>query len=181
MGGLYVGRKLVEVSLSGGSDTSDLLGGFEQLEAQRSVQVSPLSSHSACSLIVHLTIQPTGFVQCVGYVPGLHAKIQYVSHGVCSYAVCQQALMESADVALRQGIARLVVAGNGASTAAKQVQLRLATAQKLLERWQSREGTDSTTAISGTDMSAGDHLTSCWCFGMTDESVMLVVMSRLPA
>lgn len=40
-GGRSAGRKLVEVSLSGGSDTSDLLGGFEQLEAQRSVQVSP--------------------------------------------------------------------------------------------------------------------------------------------
>lgn len=33
------GRELIEVSLSGGSDTSDLLGGFEQQDPQRAVQV----------------------------------------------------------------------------------------------------------------------------------------------
>lgn len=31
----------MEITLSGGSDTSDLLGGFEQLDGQRAVQVLP--------------------------------------------------------------------------------------------------------------------------------------------
>ena len=34
------GRKLTEIALTGGTDTADLLGGFEQLEAKRKVQVS---------------------------------------------------------------------------------------------------------------------------------------------
>lgn len=38
---MCTGRELVEITLSGGSDTSDLLGGFEQLDGQRAVQVLP--------------------------------------------------------------------------------------------------------------------------------------------
>ena len=34
------GRKLTEIALTGGTDTADLLGGFEQLEPKRKVQVS---------------------------------------------------------------------------------------------------------------------------------------------
>lgn len=33
------GQELVEMALSGGTDTSDLLGGFEQLEPRRRLQV----------------------------------------------------------------------------------------------------------------------------------------------
>ena len=32
-------QELVEMALSGGTDTSDLLGGFEQLEPRRRLQV----------------------------------------------------------------------------------------------------------------------------------------------
>lgn len=35
------GQELVELALHGGTDTSDLLGGFEQLEPSRRLQVSP--------------------------------------------------------------------------------------------------------------------------------------------
>lgn len=35
------GRPLVEMALTGGTDTGDLLGGFEQLEPTRRVQVRP--------------------------------------------------------------------------------------------------------------------------------------------
>lgn len=35
-----VGRPLTELALTGGTDTADLLGGFEQLEPKRKVQVS---------------------------------------------------------------------------------------------------------------------------------------------
>ncbi len=38
------GQELVELALNGGTDTSDLLGGFEQLEPGRRLQVS-------CSMI----------------------------------------------------------------------------------------------------------------------------------
>ena len=34
------GQDLVELALNGGTDTSDLLGGFEQLEPSRRLQVS---------------------------------------------------------------------------------------------------------------------------------------------
>ncbi len=34
------GSKLTEIALTGGTDTADLLGGFEQLEPKRKVQVS---------------------------------------------------------------------------------------------------------------------------------------------
>ena len=37
------GQELVELALNGGTDTSDLLGGFEQLEPSRRLQVSCLS------------------------------------------------------------------------------------------------------------------------------------------
>lgn len=40
MAALLAGRKLTEIALTGGTDTADLLGGFEQLEAKRKVQVS---------------------------------------------------------------------------------------------------------------------------------------------
>lgn len=33
------GRQLTEIALTGGTDTADLLGGFEQLEPKRKVQV----------------------------------------------------------------------------------------------------------------------------------------------
>lgn len=33
------GRQLTELALTGGTDTADLLGGFEQLEPKRKVQV----------------------------------------------------------------------------------------------------------------------------------------------
>lgn len=33
------GRELVEVALTSGSDTSDLLGSFEQVDSQRNLQV----------------------------------------------------------------------------------------------------------------------------------------------
>ena len=39
------GRKLNEIALTGGTDTADLLGGFEQLEPKRKVQVS----HPRCA------------------------------------------------------------------------------------------------------------------------------------
>ena len=39
------GRKLVEVALTGGTDTSDLLGSFEQVDLQRYLQVCPLCAH----------------------------------------------------------------------------------------------------------------------------------------
>lgn len=35
------GQELVGLALHGGTDTSDLLGGFEQLEPSRRLQVSP--------------------------------------------------------------------------------------------------------------------------------------------
>ena len=40
------GRQLTEIALTGGTDTADLLGGFEQMEPRRKVQVSML--RSAC-------------------------------------------------------------------------------------------------------------------------------------
>jgi midasin len=36
------GRKLVEVVMTAGSDTSDLLGGFEQMDVGRHIQVKPV-------------------------------------------------------------------------------------------------------------------------------------------
>jgi midasin (ATPase involved in ribosome maturation) len=39
-----VGQKLVEVALTSSTDTSDLLGGFEQLEPRRQLQVNVLLS-----------------------------------------------------------------------------------------------------------------------------------------
>ena len=38
-------RRLVEAALTGGTDTSDLLGSFEQVAAQRHLQVHPQSVH----------------------------------------------------------------------------------------------------------------------------------------
>ena len=43
------GQELVELALNGGTDTSDLLGGFEQLEPGRRLQVScPMLDRSPC-------------------------------------------------------------------------------------------------------------------------------------
>ena len=41
------GQELVEMALSGGTDTSDLLGGFEQLEPRRRLQVAYSMCHLA--------------------------------------------------------------------------------------------------------------------------------------
>lgn len=41
---LLAGRQLTEITLTGGTDTADLLGGFEQLEPKRKVQVGSCSS-----------------------------------------------------------------------------------------------------------------------------------------
>ena len=41
------GQELVELALNGGTDTSDLLGGFEQLEPGRRLQVSSSSTAKA--------------------------------------------------------------------------------------------------------------------------------------
>ena len=40
------GRQLTEIALTGGTDTADLLGGFEQLEPKRKVQVSGCCCHN---------------------------------------------------------------------------------------------------------------------------------------
>ena len=46
------GQELVELALSGGTDTSDLLGGFEQLEPSRRLQVVPISGlHSNMGML----------------------------------------------------------------------------------------------------------------------------------
>ena len=45
------GRQLTEIALTGGTDTADLLGGFEQLEPKRKVQVSQFLLSDGCHLM----------------------------------------------------------------------------------------------------------------------------------
>ena len=55
------GRQLTEIALTGGTDTADLLGGFEQLEPKRKVQVSDC----CCDGLTVLLEQELHIVYCV--------------------------------------------------------------------------------------------------------------------
>ena len=48
------GQPLVELALSGGTDTADLLGGFEQLEPLRRVQVPAPTAHKWAQACGHM-------------------------------------------------------------------------------------------------------------------------------
>ena len=47
---LLCNQPLVEVALTAGSDTSDILGGFEQLEPRRKVQVRDYCGSKHCRM-----------------------------------------------------------------------------------------------------------------------------------
>ena len=57
------GRHLTELALTGGTDTADLLGGFEQLEPKRKIQVCAKLDEFWC-MFVPLT-KHVGFVTAV--------------------------------------------------------------------------------------------------------------------
>ena len=52
------GQELVELALNGGTDTSDLLGGFEQLEPGRRLQVScpMMDAQSSRGISMYLSV-----------------------------------------------------------------------------------------------------------------------------
>lgn len=70
-------RSLVEVALTGGTDTSDLLGGFEQVDLQRSLQVGSDGGMSGMwYAVVAYAIIPSSIMQVWGccYAARLHLR-----------------------------------------------------------------------------------------------------------
>ena len=56
---LLCNQPLVELALTAGSDTSDILGGFEQIEAARRIQVQAISKLN----VLYLGHQSQGLMQ----------------------------------------------------------------------------------------------------------------------
>ena len=87
------GQELVEVALSGGTDTSDLLGGFEQLEPSRRLQVVLMSG--LASQAAHAVSSEKGCCvlnQSSLYFPlGLHIPYILPRRGCCPIAICYSA------------------------------------------------------------------------------------------
>lgn len=88
------GRQLVEVVMTAGSDTSDLLGGFEQQELARHILVLP---PLPCHLFLHRLLNPVSFAECGTFLTSL----LHLAGAACP-CFCQRA--RSALKLLTQGV-----------------------------------------------------------------------------
>ena len=97
------GQELVELALNGGTDTSDLLGGFEQLEPGRRLQVScPMldrapckgtSAHLGALVPAHLCLSPCMLTKgaCLSWDATSHDPVlRYCPEAIwSSFGICQ--------------------------------------------------------------------------------------------